>query len=160
MSVAQRREGEDMKQDGVHAATPASVRGDVWKVVEDRAEPAVWEVLDQYPESVMSDAQYANIIKHVAGHLATVLSEETGMDSWCTYEFDPNPTFSDKTEIAKGVYVERMEREDEIFCRIEGKEGILLVKLYIYGHIISSSKYPHIDYMLIHDFEIHPDLIL
>ena len=76
VSVAWRREGEDMKQGGVHAATPASVRGDVWKVVEDRAEHAVWEVLDQYPESVMSDAQYANIIKHVAGHLATVLTRE------------------------------------------------------------------------------------
>ena len=148
-----------MKQGGVHVATPASVRGDVWKVVEDRAEHAVWEVLDQYPESVMSDAQYANILKHVAGHLATVLSEETGMDSWCTYEFDPNPMFSDKTEIANGVYVERMEREDEIFCRIEGKEGVLIVSIYTYGHLISSSKYPHIGYMLIRGIEVDTDVI-
>jgi len=150
VSVARRRKGKGkgVKQDEVHAATSAGVRGDVWEAMKDKVRYAVWEVLNQHREDVMSDAQYADMIKHVASHLTTVLAGETNMDVWCAYEFDTRPTFSDKNkiEIAKGVYVERIKREDEVYCGIEGEEGVriatLIVTLRTRGHMISSSNPP------------------
>jgi len=157
VSVAQRREGEGGK-------AGAGKARDIWEAVKDRVREAARDAIYEFPD-IFIISEYFRLLGDIASRVEETVEKETGAEAYCDYKLDSEPVTAGEEELYYGdvtVIVKKIERMDTIYCRIEGQRGLPVVYIQIYGYKISAhgERPIPIDYMLIHDFEIHPRLIL